>query len=116
MKASINALVAVLTITSLGLVAASASACGGHGGHSGGFYGGYNSYPVVVKKVYVEQPVAVAPPISPLHGLVFVSPGDSWFTICIREYNDARLWTKVAQFNGLAEGACLKKGTPSSKP
>lgn len=115
MKATMTALIAVLTIGLVGLVAGNASACGGHGGGYGGsFNWGSSSYhndyhKVYVKKVYVE-PVVVRPCINPLHSLVLVNPGDSWFSICLREYGNPSVWNKVVIFNGLPLNARLAAG------
>jgi len=119
MKASMTALVAVLTIGSLGLAAGSASACGGKGGgYGGGFggYGGYNNYhkKVYVKKVYVQPihvaPVVVEPCYYPQHCFAIVCPGDTWFTLSLREYGRPHLWKKIAIFNGLPLNAGLAPG------
>ena len=60
MKASMTILVAVLTIGSISLATTGALAC--HGG-SGGYGGGYSShyYPEYVRRVYINEPVIVAP-------------------------------------------------------
>jgi hypothetical protein len=109
MKASMKALVAVLTIGSLGLAAGSASACGGGGGYGG--YGGYSNYhkKVYVKKVYV-QPIVVEPCYYPQHCFAIVCPGDTWFTLSLREYGRPHLWKKIAIFNGLPLNAGLAAG------
>ncbi len=105
MKASTTALVAVLTIGSLGLVAGSASACGG-----GGYRGSYNNYhKTYVKKVYV-QPIVVEPCYYPQHCFAIVCPGDTWFTVSMREYGRPHLWKKIAIFNGLPLNAGLAPG------
>jgi hypothetical protein len=111
MKTSMTALVAVLTIGSLGLLAGSASACGGGGGYGGGFggYGGYNSHKVYVKKVYVH-PIVVEPCYHPFHCFAIVNPGDTWFTLSLREYGRPHLWKKIAIFNGLPLNAGLAAG------
>jgi hypothetical protein len=104
MKASTTALVAVLTIGSLGLVAGSASACGG------GYGGSYNNYhKVYVKKVYV-QPIVVEPCYYPNHCFAIVCPGDTWFTLSLKEYGKPHLWKKIAIFNGLPLNAGLIPG------
>jgi hypothetical protein len=109
MKASKTALVAVLTIGSLGLAAGSASACGGGGGYKYG--GGYHNYhkKVYVKKVYV-QPIVVEPCYYPQHCFAIVCPGDTWFTLSLREYGRPHLWKKIAIFNGLPLNAGLAAG------
>jgi hypothetical protein len=115
MKASMTALVAMLTIGSLGLAAGSASACGGGGGYGGGFggygggYGGYSHHKVYVKKVYV-RPIVVEPCYHPFHSFAIVNPGDTWFTLSLREYGRPHLWKKIAIFNGLPLNAGLAAG------
>jgi hypothetical protein len=118
MKATMKALVAVLTITSLGLVAGQASACGGKGGGYGG-YGGYNNYhkKVYVKKVYVQPVhVHVEPIFHPQHCFAIVMPGDTWFTLSLREYGKPHLWKKIAIFNGLPLHAGLAPGMQLKLP
>lgn len=113
MNASKTALVAVMTIGSLGLVAGSASACGGGGGFK---YGGFYSYPkTYVKKVYV-QPVVVEPCYYPAHSFVIVAPGDTWYTLSLREYGKPHLWKKIAIFNGLPLNAGLAAGMTLKLP
>ena len=116
MKASMSALVAVLTITSLGLLASSASACGG-GGYGGGYggYGSYNTHRVYVKKVYV-RPIVIEPCYYPFHCFAIVNPGDSWFTLSLREYGKPHLWRKIALFNGLPLNAGLIPGMQLKLP
>ena len=108
MNASKKFLAAVLTIGSLGLAATSALAC-----HGGSGYGGYSShyYPEYVQRVYVQERVAVvAPSFAPAHSVVVVMPGDSWFSICAREYGNSGPWSKVAQFNGMPANVQLTAG------
>ncbi len=104
MKASMTALVAVLTIGSVGLMASNALAC-----HGGGYGGGYSShyYPSTqyVREVYVQ-----APTFAPAHSLIMVLPGDSWFSICVREYGNSVIWSKVADFNGMPQNLPLTIG------
>ena len=76
MKASMKILVAVLTVGSVGLAASSALAC--HGGYGG--YGGYSSHyysDPVRRRVYVKEPVVIAPSFAPAHSMIVVMPGDS---------------------------------------
>ena len=119
MKASMTALVLVLTIGSLGLLAGSASACGGGGGYGGGyggsFYGGYSSHKVYVKKVYV-RPIVIEPCYYPFHCFAIVNPGDTWFTLSLREYGKPHLWRKIALFNGLPLNAGLLPGMQIKLP
>ncbi len=112
MKASMYALVVVLTIGSIGMAASSALAChGGYGGYSGGYSSGYSShyYPQYVRREYV-RPVVVAPTFAPAHSLVAVMPGDSWLSICAREYGNSSIWNRVADFNGLPNNLPLTIG------
>jgi YHS domain-containing protein len=108
MKAFMTTLFAVLTIGSVGLATTSALAC--HGGSGG--YGGYSShyYPEYVQRVYVQERVIVAPTFAPSHSLVFVIPGDSWFSICSREYGNTSVWSKVADFNSMPQNLQLTSG------
>src|SRR5215213_4886317 len=111
MKAFMTTLVGVLTIGSVGLAATSALAC-----HGGGGYGGYSSYkshysPQYVQRVYVkEQPVVVAPTFAPAHSVIVVMPGDSWFSICSREYGNTSVWSRIADFNGIPQNMQLTGG------
>jgi hypothetical protein len=115
MKASMKALVLVLTVGSLGLAAGSASACG-HGGYGGSFgYGSYRPHKVYVKKVYVH-PVVVEPCYYPFHSFAIVNPGDTWFTLSLREYGKPHLWKKIAIFNGLPLNAGLIPGMQLKLP
>ena len=107
MKASMTTLVAVLTIGFLGLTASSALAC--HGGGFGGGYGGYSSnyYP---STEYVREVAVQAPIFAPGHSLIIVLPGDSWFSICSREYGTSGVWSRVAEFNGMPQNLPLTVG------
>jgi hypothetical protein len=118
MKASKTALVAALVLGSIGLAAGSVSACGGGGGYGGG-YGGYNNYhkKVYVKKVYVQPVhVHVEPICHPAHCFAIVNPGDTWFTVSLREYGKPHLWKKIAVFNGLPLNAGLVPGMQLKLP
>src|SRR3954465_2225327 len=109
MKAFMTTLVAVFSLGSVGLTAASALAC-----HGGGGYGGYSShyYPEYVHPVYVqEQPGGVAPTFAPAHSGIVVMPGDSWFSICSREYGNTGIWSRVADFNGIPQNMQLTGGS-----
>jgi hypothetical protein len=104
-------LVAVLTVGSVGLAAASALAChGGSGGYGG--YGGYSShyYSEPVRRVYVKEAAVIAPSFAPAHSIIVVMPGDSWFSICAREYGNANLGSRVADFNGMPQNFQLTGG------
>lgn len=118
MKASKTALVAALVLGSVGFAAGSVSACGGGGGYGGG-YGGYNNYhkKVYVKRVYVEPVhVHVEPCYHPFHCFAIVNPGDTWFTLSLREYGKPHLWKKIAIFNGLPLNAGLIPGMQLKLP
>jgi hypothetical protein len=106
MKTSMTSLVAAFTITSASLVATSASACHGFGGYSYGY-----SQPVeYTRNIYVEAP-ASAPVFAPAHSLIVVLPGDSWFSICSREYHgNTSVWSRVAEFNGLPQNLPITVG------
>jgi hypothetical protein len=115
MKASKTALVAALVFGSIGLAAGSVSACGGGGGYGGG-YGGYHKK-VYVKKVYVQPVhVHVEPICHPAHCFAIVNPGDTWFTLSLREYGKPHLWKKIAIFNGLPLNAGLVPGMQLKLP
>ena len=66
--------------------------------------------PEYVQRVYVKEPVVVAPSFAPAHSLVVVMPGDSWFSICAREYGNSGPWSKVADFNGMPRNVQLTSG------
>lgn len=111
MRTSTTALIAALTIGSLSL-AGSALACGGYGG---GGYGGwnYNKYynnhkKVVVKKVYIEPRYDRC--YQPDHCYTYVLPGDTWGSICSREYGNRNLWRNVVSYNGFRTGTPLVVG------
>lgn len=122
MKASKSALVAALVFGSIGLAAGSVSACGGGGGYRGGYGGGYGGYggyhkKVYVKKVYVQPVhVHVEPICHPAHCFVIINPGDTWFTVSLREYGKPHLWKKIAIFNGLPLHAGLVPGMQLKLP
>jgi hypothetical protein len=103
-------LVAVLTVGSVGLAAGSALAC--HGGSGYGGYGGYSShyYSEPVRRVYVKEAAVIAPSFAPAHSIIVVMPGDSWFSICAREYGNANLGSRVADFNGMPQNFQLTGG------
>ncbi|MEM9186264.1 MAG: hypothetical protein AAGB00_07180 [Planctomycetota bacterium] len=97
----------------------------GCGGYGGGYYrGGHRATyarryaapvyhapvvhrPVIVHKpvapVVVQKPVYVAPLAEhcyhPQHCHAWVLPGESLDAICLREYGDASLWRRVAEYN-----------------
>jgi hypothetical protein len=110
MNASKTILVAVLTVGSVGFATTSALACHGGSGYGSSYSSHY--YPEYVHREYVrEVPVTVvAPSLAPAHSLVVVTPGDSWFSICAREYGNSGPWSKVAQFNGMPANVQLTAG------
>jgi hypothetical protein len=103
MKASFTTLVAVLTIGSVGLVAANALAC------DVGGYGGYGRSVGYVRNSYAAAP-SFAPTFAPGHCMIVVLPGDSWFSICSREYGNSGVWSRVAEFNGMPQNLPLTVG------
>lgn len=105
MRTSTTALIATLTIASLSL-AGSASACGGYGGY--GYNNWYNHKKVVVKKVYVEPRYDRC--YHPDHCYVYVFPGDTWGSICHREYGNRNLWRNLVRYNGFRIGTPLVAG------
>jgi hypothetical protein len=111
MKASKTILVAVLTVGSVGFATANALACHGGYGYSSSYSSNYYA-PEYVHREYVrEAPVTVvAPSLAPAHSLVIVTPGDSWFSVCAREYGNSGPWSKVAQFNGMPANVQLTPG------
>jgi len=108
MKTSTTALIAALTIGSLGL-AGSAMACGGYGGYG---HNNYNnncySHKVVYKKIYVEPCYDRC--YHPDHCYVYVCPGDTWGDICYREYGNRSLWKNIVSYNGFRTGTPLVVG------
>ena len=67
-------------------------------------------YPKYVERVYVKEPVVVSPAFAPAHSIVVVMPGDSWPSICAREYGNPGVWSKVADFNGMPQNLQLTGG------
>src|SRR6188474_2159081 len=108
MKAFMTILVSVLTLGSIGLAATCALAC--HGGPSS--YGSYSKhyYREYVRPVHVNEPAIIAPTFAPAHSVIVVMPGDSWFSICSREYGNPNLWNRVADFNGVPQNIQLTGG------
>src|SRR3954471_19368683 len=104
MKAFAATLVAFSTIGMVALAATSAQAC-----HGGGGYGGYSShyYAEYERPVYVRE---FAPTFAPAHSLIVVMPGDSWSSICSREYGNPSMWRKVAEFNRIPRNEQLRGG------
>jgi nucleoid-associated protein YgaU len=107
MKAFAATLVAFSTIGMVGFAATTAQACHGGGGYGG--YGGYSShyYPEYERPVYVRES---APTFAPAHSLIVVMPGDSWSSICSREYGNPSMWRKVAEFNRIPRNEQLRGG------
>lgn len=109
MNASKKILVAVLTVGSVGLAASSVLACHGGSGYGGGYSSSYYR-PQYVERVYVKEPVVIAPSFAPAHSMIVVMPGDSGLAICAREYGNSNPWGKVAQFNGMPGNVQLTAG------
>jgi hypothetical protein len=110
MRTSTTTLMTALMIGSLGL-AGSVSACGGYGGGYGGY--GYNNYgynhkKVVVQKIYIEPRYDRC--YHPEHCYTYVFPGDTWGSICSREYGNRNLWKNLVSYNGFRSGANLFVG------
>lgn len=110
MKTSKTILIGTFTIGSIGLAATTALAC--HGGRG---YGGYCShyYPTqYVEHAYVTEvaPAVVAPTFAPAHSIISVMPGDTWPSICQREYGNPGVWSKIAEFNGIPQNMQLNPG------
>ena len=109
MKASMTILVAVLTVGSVGLAATSALAC-----HGGSWLRRLQQplflSPLRASACTLRKPVIVAPTFAPAHSVVVVMPGDSWFSICAREYGNSSPWSKVADFNGMPQNVQLNGG------
>ena len=109
MNASKTILVAVLTVGSVGVAASSVLACHGGSGYGGGYHSSYYR-PEYVERVYVKEPVVIAPSFAPAHSMIVVMPGDSGLAICAREYGNSNPWGKVAQFNGMPGNVQLTAG------
>lgn len=107
MRTSTTALMAALTIGSLSL-AGTAMACGG--GYGGWNYNkNWNNHKkVVVKKVYIEPRYDRC--YHPDHCYVYVFPGDTWGSICFREYGNRNLWRNIVSYNGFRTGSPLVVG------
>ena len=113
MKTSTTTLMAALLVGTLGF-ASIASACGG-GGYKGGYGGyGYNNWnynnhkKVVVKKIYIQPRYDQC--YHPDHCFVYVFPGDTWGSICQREYGNRNLWQNLVSYNGFRSSAKLVVG------
>jgi hypothetical protein len=109
MKTSKTILVGILSVGSVGLAATTALAC--HGGRS---YSGYSTHysPRYVEHAYITEvaPPVVAPAFAPAHSIIAVMPGDSWPSICQREYGNPGVWSKIAEFNGIPQNMQLNPG------
>jgi hypothetical protein len=131
MNTTTTKLIAMITIISVGLAAGTASADNDNkknnnnnkksGGFSIGFGGGSSSNPYWnfnnnhnknynVKKVYVQSSYANGKCFYPRHRMCFVLPGDTWVTICQREYGNVNLSKSVATYNGLSMNSQLFVG------
>jgi hypothetical protein len=109
MKTSKTILVGILSVGLVGLAATTCLAC--HGGRS---YSGYSSHysPQYVERAYITEvaPPMVAPTFAPAHSVVAVMPGDTWPSICQREYGNPGVWSKIAEFNGIPQNMQLNPG------
>lgn len=132
MKTSTTNLIAIVTILSVSLAASTASADNKKnnnnnnnkksGGFSISFGGGSNSHHNFhhnfhhdyhhVKKVYVTPKIYPIYDVCyyPQHRVCFVLPGDTWYTIAQREYNNMNLCHYVASYNGLGMSTQLFVG------
>jgi hypothetical protein len=126
MKATISKMCVILTV-SAALAANSVFACGGGGGGNkggggnyivrvGGGYngglGGYNNGNCHTNKynngAYNAQVNGQA--YEPFHSSYICQPGDSFYTVSLKEYGTSSAQFYVAKFNGLAPNAALVPG------
>jgi hypothetical protein len=134
MKTTFNSLVTILTITAASFVATSSEACGGNKGRGGGFSIGYNRGGVgirvgsgyggghgggnYIKKNYsshYNQGGGYHEPnygqaYEPFHSSYFCQPGDSFYTVSLKEYGTSAVANHIARFNRLQPSAALVPG------
>ena len=60
--------------------------------------------------MFTSRSPSVAPIFAPAHSLIVVLPGDSWFSICSREYGNSSVWSRIAEFNGMPQNLPLTVG------
>lgn len=120
MSAFLTKLMATALVGSIGL-SGSAFACGGgggrggiggginvggggyggnvgncnNGGGNGGYNGGFNNYGQAYE---------------PFHSSYFVQPGDSFYTVALKEYGTSSTMNHIARFNRMATNAALVPG------
>jgi hypothetical protein len=114
MKTMNTRTIAILSIVAVALAASTATASGNKkGGFSISFGGGSQNFhnnhvkqhPHVVKKIYVTPTC-----YRPLHCYVWVLPGDTWYTISLREYGNSSFCHYIASYNGLSMSSPLIVG------
>jgi hypothetical protein len=118
MKTTSSKLSVILTVA-VAFAATSAFACGGGGNRGGGNYGGgnnggynngngncnYNNYN---NGGYGGQVYGQA--FEPFHSTYICQPGDSFYTVSLKEYGNSSKQYYIAKFNGLAPNAALVPG------
>ena len=127
MKTSFTSIVALLVTLSL---TASTFACGGNrGGNNGGGYGGNGGYNGQCQtnggySPYGQSPYGQSSPYGqvgqngpfggqayePFHSSYICQPGDSFYTVSLKEYGTSNNMQSIAQFNRLPVNAALVPG------
>jgi hypothetical protein len=111
MKTSFANLAGFSAIASFCIMAGAAAACpkgGGYGGGHGGYYGGSKYGTVVVQRAYLAPSYATC--YRPFHSDCYVLAGDTWYTICQREYGNSSYGQFVASYNSLSMSSPLSIG------
>ena len=135
MKTAFNSLATILTITAASFVATSSEACGGNKGRGGGFRigyhaggggirvgsghgGGYRGGNYIKKNYsghynsgggYPNEP-NYGQAYEPFHSSYFCQPGDSFYTVSLKEYSTSAVANYIARFNRLQPSAPLVPG------
>jgi hypothetical protein len=111
-----NKVVAVALVGSLGL-ASSAFACGGNrGGNGGGYGGGGNGGNCNNGGIYNNGGYGnggynnFGQAYEPFHSSYVCQPGDSFYTVSLKEYGTSSTMKHIASFNRLATNAALVPG------
>ncbi len=120
MKTTISNLFVILTVVSL--TTTSAVACGGGnkggggfhvgigygGGNNGGYNKNHNNGNCYTNGNYNGQVYGQA--FEPFHSTYICLPGDSFYTVSLKEYGTSSNQFYIARFNGLAPNAALVPG------
>lgn len=129
----LSTLALALAVASPSLVSAGGGGHGGGGhggGHSGGFngnhgggnYGGHNyrnqHYYTNYGGGYLTggNYLSIGQAYEPLHSSYIVQPGDSFYTISLKEYGTSANMQHIARFNRMPSNAALVPGQPLLLP